>query len=271
MPGACRSSSSSRGGCSAPVARSRVERRRSVLILMGVIAGAMLACVRVSHATNVLTDGPREGRGDGLHRRGFELGPTISLPLPIASASRERIGLSMGLALTVSDEPSGGFGAGVAYHHWPVSTGMKQAFEARLAEDTQNTLRLTPGTWELDVIRYGIHVQHLLPGTSPSRPWLRAGIHFYRLDPNIGGYTGDAGFFTVSAGPLRTTNHVGGSLAAGVNLCSAFGAAIGLEVDHHWVPLKGLYGDDLHVLSLGAHARFGKTARARAPATGESR
>lgn len=230
--------------------------RRAATVML--LASTMLLLLRDAYATNLLTDAPNTPRGEVVRWQGFELGPMLSLPLPIAGASREQGGLSAGLSFTVKTEQSGGFGADVAYHYWPVSPKMKQAFDSYLRAGSLNILRTGAGTWELDVIQYGFHVQHRLPGVLPTQPWLRVGVNVYRVDPNISGYSGDAGLFTVVAGPLRTTNHLGGSLGVGSTLLTRRSTRFGLDAQYHWLPLEGLYGDDLHVLSLGAHARFGK-------------
>lgn len=212
----------------------------------------------VAVATNVLTD--RTSRPGDAPRRwaGFEVGPTFSLPLPTASANREVIGLDAGLSFTAKPTPSSGIGANIAYHYWPVSSRVKQEFNELLRAETWNTLRLGGGAWGLQVAQFGLHARVAAPPTLAVRPWLQLGGSFYIVDPNTTGFSGNAGFFTVTASSLRRTQHQGGSVAIGADLFGGSFARMGLDATYHFVDCSRDYGEDLKILTLGAHASFGR-------------
>jgi hypothetical protein len=185
------------------------------------------------------------------------LGPTFSLPLPAAIANRDEIGLSLGLSFTGKSSPMVGVGVDIAYHYWPVSTEFKQEFNEVLGVMTWNTLKLGGGTWGLQVVQLGGHVRVAAPTTRSVRPWLQVGASAYSVNPNTSGYSGDAGFFRVTASPLRPTWHVGCSVAVGTDLFGGPRARMGLDATYHFVNASERPGQDLQIFTLGAHSLFG--------------
>jgi hypothetical protein len=203
---------------------------------------------------------PNQTRRQGASAQGwyvFEVSPTVSLPLPAASANRDEIGLGAGLSFTAKTSPIVGIGANIGYYYWPVSAGFKQQFNELLRDRTLHTLELGPGTWGLQVIQFGGHIRIGTPGSRCARPWLRVVPSVYRVDPNTSCYSGDAGFFTVVAPPLKRTLHFGCSVGAGADLFSGPHSRMGLDANYHFVNSCSRYGEDLHVFMLGAHAIFG--------------
>jgi hypothetical protein len=192
----------------------------------------------------------------GYH--GFEIGPVFSLPLPAADASRDVIGLDAGLTITAKTSPNLGIGADVGYHYWPVSGVFKDGFNQYLGDLTWQTLMLGGGTWGLQVIQLGVHFRIAASNTRGVRPWIQVGGGTYRVDPNTTGYSGDAGFFTVAVPPLERTQHLGGSITVGADLLGLPPARMGLNATYHYVNTQEDYGEDLHVLTLGVHALFGR-------------
>jgi len=209
---------------------------------------------RGAGASSMITDQTRRPGESSQSWYGFEIGSTFSLPLPSASANRDEIGLDAGLSCTVKVSPSAGIGANIAYHYWPVSSEQKQKFNDFIRERTLNTLKLGGGTWGLSVLQVGGHIRVAAPTTRNVRPWLQVGASSYRVDPNTSGYSGDAGFFTVIAPPLKPTQHLGYSIAAGTDLFGRGPARVGLDATYHFVSCRDRYGEDLRVLTLGAHA-----------------
>lgn len=243
MPGSCRSSSDSS------------PRRQWLRVICLALFSLLLSSE--AEATNVLTDWDDDPRKPTAGRRAFEIGATFSLPLPVAGASREVIGLNTGMSFTMKSGPSDGVGVGIAYHYLPISASMKRAFDTRLRESTWETLRTGDGTWGMEMVQYSFHVRAAGPGASGRWVWLQAGASLYRIDPNISGYSGDAGFFSVVAPPLALTSHVGGSFAVGADLFGGRRARLGVDATFHWVACEGSYGENLQVILLGANARFG--------------
>ena len=206
-----------------------------------------------AQASNVLT-GPAESSKDWY---GFEIGPTFSLPLPAASANRDELGLDVGLSFTAMPTQRVGFGANVAYHYWLASADLKQGFNEFLSAKTLNILKLGGGTWGLQVVQFGGHFRFAAPTASGVRPWLQVGASAYGVDPNTTGYSGDAGFFTVTASPLQRTYHYGYSVAVGTDLIGGRSARMGLDATYHFVGCSEQYGEDLQVFTLGVHVLFG--------------
>jgi hypothetical protein len=182
---------------------------------------------------------------------GFEIGPTFSLPLPAASANRDVIGLDAGLSCTVKSAPHLGLGADVAYHYWPASAKFKQTFNRFMYEQTFGTLELGEGVWGLQVIQVGGHIRVAAPEARGARPWVQVGISDYHIDPNTTGYSGDAGFFQITAPPLKRTRRLGLSVALGADVSVGRHARLGLDATYHVVSCHDLYGEDLQVFTLG--------------------
>ncbi len=233
------------------LARSRVRRTVFLCLLA-------LSPPRVAQASNVVTDqaGPPGERAQGWY--GFDIGPTFSLPLPAGSANRDEIGLDVGLSFTAKENPIVGVGADIAYHYWPVSAEFKQKFNELLRKELLNTLKLGGGTWGQQVVQFGMHIRVAAPAARGARAWLQVGVSSYRVDPNTSGYSGDAGFFTVTAPPLRGTLQFGYSVAGGADLFGGPRARMGLDATYHFVDCRDRYGENLQVLTLGAHALFGR-------------
>jgi hypothetical protein len=241
-PFASSSVSSARGTGHANRAK-RVPARSHVLRTV-LLAWLALIPLPAAEASNVIGDQ-------------FELGTTFSLPLPAASANRDEIGLDVGLSCAAKTNTIVSFGANIAYHYWPVSAGWKQGFNEFLSERTLNTLRLGGGTWGLRVVQLGVHFRFAAPPTQAARPWLQVGGSSYHVDPHTSGYSGDAGFFRVTAPPLERTKHLGCSVAVGADLFGAGSARMGLDATYHFVNCSDNYGENLQVFTVGAHALFG--------------
>jgi len=233
-----------------PLARSH-GLRVSFLCLLA------LSAPRAAAASNVIVARAGAPGESSKAWYGFEIGPTFSLPLPAASASHDEIGIDFGLSCTLKLSPNAGIGADIAYHYWPVSAEFKQQFNGFLSEHTLNTLELGGGTWGPQVAQYGLHIRVAPVNARGVRPWLQLGASAYRVQPNISGYSGDAGFFTVTAPPPQTTQHFGYSLAVGTDLFGGPSARMGLDATYHFVNSSDRYGVNLRVFTLGAHVLFG--------------
>lgn len=256
MPGESRSSSGNRArhlGLALPSDRGGV---RNCVLRAVCLAILWSSPVLEAGATNVLTErfgDPNEASSGWV---GFEFEPRISLPLPIASSSRDVVGLSTGMGFTFMSGPKDGVGVDIAYHYWPVSSGMKQGLDDLLRQTTWNALRTGNGTWGMEVLQLGMHVRSAAPGVLRERAWLEMGVSLYRIDPNISGYSGDAGLFTVMAPPLGLTSHVGGSFTAGAELYGGPRVRVGLDATYHLVMCDDSYVKNLQVFTLGARSRF---------------
>jgi len=232
------------------LARSHVLRTACLCLLALIPVHPALASNEATDQAGVLSESPPGWSG-------FEIGPTISLPLPAGSANRDEIGLIVGLSFTEKTNPNVGIGADVAYCYWPVSAAFKQKFNENLSAQTLNTLRLGGGTWGLQVVQLGAHIRVVRPATRGMRPWLQLGAGAYRVDPNTSGYIGDAGFFTVNVPPLKRTHHMGFSFAGGTDLFGGPRARMGLDANYHFVKSSDVFGSDLQVFTLGVHALLG--------------
>src|SRR5262245_22196943 len=254
-PSTSPSTSSAHRG-SHPLRANRILARSHVLrpIISCLLALIPLRAIAASNVTANQAERPGE-RSRGAH--GIEIGPTFSLPLPVGSANHDQMGLDAGLSCTWSTEnPYLGLGVDFAYHYWPVSAEFKQEFNHLLRAETWQTLQLGGGAWGLQVIEFGLHLRVAPPMARGARPWLQIGAGTYHVDPNTSGYSGDAGFFTVTAPPLERTQHLGGSLAVGAELFDRRYARVGLRGTYHVVDCSRRYGKDLQGLKLGAHALF---------------
>jgi hypothetical protein len=206
----------------------------------------------------VITDQARRPGEPSHGWQGFEIGPTYSLPLPAASANRDEIGLDAGLSFTAKTGPIVGIGASISYHYWPASAELKQRFNEYLRAKTWNILKLGGGTWGLQVVQAGGHIRVARPTPRGARPWLQVGASVYHVDPNTSGYRGEAGFFTVTAPPLKRTQHLGYSVTVGADVLGGRSARIGLDAAYHFVECRDRYGENLRVFTLGIHAFFGR-------------
>src|SRR5262245_31481676 len=239
-----------------PLRANRILARSLVLrtVISCLLALIPLRAIAASSATTDQAGQPDEPPR-GTH--GIEIGPTFSMPLPVGSANHDQLGLDAGLSCTWSTEnPYLGLGVDFAYHYWPVSAEFKQEFNHILRAETWQTLQLGGGAWGLQVIEFGLHLRVAPPMARGARPWLQVGAGTYHVDPNTSGYSGDAGFFTVTAPPLERTQHLGGSVAVGAELFDGRYARVGLRGTYHVVDCSRRYGKDLQVFTLGAHALF---------------
>jgi hypothetical protein len=181
------------------------------------------------------------------------------MPTPLVSASRDELGLDVGLSLTVLTTTSAiSAGLDVAYHYWPVSAAFKETFNERLRDETLNTLELGGTTWRLTALQVTAHLKLSAPTNLVLSPWLQLGGGTYRIDPNTTGFSGDAGFFGVSAGPLRSVVHLGYYLETGVDCPSRLRTRFGLVGSYHHVICRDIYGSDLSVFSIGGHVLYGR-------------
>ena len=196
-----------------------------------------------------LANGARETRQSS---QGFEFGPTFSLPLPVASASRDVIGLDAGVRFTMSTSRFAGLGADLTYHYWPVSDEFKHDF----SEFMRYTLQLGSGTWGLQVLQYGVHLRLKAPTRSGIEPWFQVGLDVYHVNPNTTAYRGDAVFFTAAAQPLPSTVDPGYSVVLGADLLRERHARMGLDATYHHVWCRDEYVHDLQILTVGAHMPF---------------
>ena len=188
----------------------------------------------------------------------FVVSPTVSIPLAVGSTHRDQIGLDVGLSVSA---PTGnsylGVGMDASYHYWPVSGEFKQAFNDHLRSQTLQTLMLGGGIWGLRVTQLGVHLRVASHAPRGAWPWLRIGAGAYRVDPYTEGYSGDAGFFSVVAPPLKRTNHMGWSVAVGTDAIGGPRARMGLDATYHFVGCSETYAKNLQVFALGVHALFG--------------
>jgi hypothetical protein len=192
------------------------------------------------------------------HWQGFEVGPTVSLPLPTASGHPDAIGFDVGLSFTQKSSNTVGIGIDFGYHYWPVSAEFKQEFNEFLGDQLLNTLELGGGAWGLQVLQLGAHVRFAKPEPQGVRPWLKLGAGTYRVDPYTTGYNGDAGFFSVQISPLKHQYHFGSWVTGGVDLVGGPHARMGVNASYHFVNTGENFGDDLHFFTLGVHALVGK-------------
>lgn len=229
--------------------------RRAVLAL-GCCLAALFSASE-SRAVSVVVDEKPNAADANLDRFRFEVGPTFSMPLPTASANRDVPGLDAGLQVTMMQDRYFGLGAGFAYHYWPVSTEFKEGFSQLLRNGTLNILELGGSTWDLNVYQWTLHFKGVARNRSAVTPWLQPGVGSYRVDPNVSGYSGDAGFFSVKAGPLPPKTFFGYYVAAGTDVRVGPHASLGIFGIYHRVGTKKDLGADLEVFSLGVHAPFG--------------
>jgi len=218
---------------------------------------AALPCSRDGRAAAQVSswnDSPADSTG---WWHGFEVGATFSVPTPRVSASRDELGLDLGVCSTAMLTPNFGAGLDVAYHYWPVSGAFKETFNERLRNGTLNTLELGGTTWRLTSLQVSGHLKLAAPTEWVMCPWLQVGAGTYRLDPNTTGYSGDAGFFTVTVGPFRSTSHLGYHFAAGVDCPTRLHTRFGLTASYHRVMCGEVYGSDLSIFSIGGHLLFG--------------
>lgn len=248
------SAGNARGGGHAR--RARGARARALVLSALLVCMPTLIPLRAAMATNTITDwsGLRSAPRGWF---GFEVGPVVSLPLPVASANREQVGLDAGVSFTAKLSRFGGLGADVAYHYWPVSTQFKQKFSDLLREGTLNTLMLGGGTWGLRVVQVGGHIRVHAPATRGVRPWLQLGASVYRVDPRISGFSGDAGFFRVTVSSPPPVDEIGASVAVGTDLVGGPHARMGVDANYHFVYCREMFRENLHVFTLGVHALFG--------------
>jgi hypothetical protein len=198
--------------------------------------------------------GPRDSEGGW---QGIEFGPTFSLPIAAGSASREELGLDAGLSLTARLSPGFGAGLDVAYHYWPVSAEFKQTYNELLHRQLFNTLEVGGGTWGLSALQLTGHVRFVAPTDGALRPWARVGGGLYNVNPHISGYSGDAGFFTITAGPWNPTRHFGWYCTTGCDLFNGPRSRAGLDATYHRLDSVDTYGSDLAVFTIGAHLLVG--------------
>jgi len=193
---------------------------------------------------------------------GLDLEAGVALPLPLADANRDVIGIGARLGLTVRVERTVGIGVDLGHYYWPVSERFKQRFDHELRQGTLNTLRTGEGTWGMQVFHVGGHIRASTSGANRVRPWFRVGAGVYRVDPNISGYRGDAGLFSVSAPPWGRTSHLGGSIALGAELSGHRAFRLGLDATYHVVACDRSYASNPQILTIGITA---SSAWVRAP------
>ena len=190
---------------------------------------------------------------------GFELGPACSVPLPTQSASPDAVGLDAGMSFTLTIDRGPGIGVDVAYHHWPVSTAFKDAYNDFLMRETIFPIvKLGGSTWNVGALQYTVHLKFETPSRFAFRPWLQFGVGNYKVDPRIIGYNGNAGFFTIRMNAPEATSDVGYYLTTGLDLPGASYARMGLDASYHHVACAEHYGKDLAMISIGGHILFGR-------------
>lgn len=191
------------------------------------------------------------GASDDSNSVRYEFGPTFAMPMPVSSAHRDVLGVDVGLSCTAQN-PVVGFGLDLAYHYWPVSPEFKQTFNERLW-----ILKLGEGTWGQQVFQLGMHARLATPADRGVRAWIQGGLSVYRVDPNVSGYTGDAGFVSVRAFGIDSSMHFGYSAAVGTDLFRGPHGRIGFDATLHIVNCGDRFGGDLEMLTVGAHLAFG--------------
>jgi len=225
-----------------------------VVLVLGL---ALLLCAGAAESVTVVgerTPGSRDSVGDW---QGIELGPTFSLPIAAGSASREALGLDAGLSFTARNSSGLGAGLDMAYHYWPVSAEFKETYNELLRRQLFNTLELGGTTWGLNALQFTGHVRFIAPTAGALRSWAKVGGGFYIVNPHISGYSGDAGFFTVTAGPLKPTNHLGWYCTTGCDLLGGPRSRVGLDATYHRLDCFRTYGSNLGVFTIGAHVLVG--------------
>lgn len=193
---------------------------------------------------------------DGWHD--FEFGPTFSVPIPAEGASKDELGMNVGLSGTLRHDSHFGVGLDVAYHYWPVSGEFKKEFNQLLYEQTLSALQLGGTTWRLNVIQLTGHAKAAATIGRLVHASLQAGAGVYLVDPNTTGYSGDAGFFSIEAGPLKRSTELGFYLETGVDFRCGPHMSLGLVGTYHHVSSNYTFGSDLGIFSVGAHALFGR-------------
>lgn len=234
--------------------------RRGLLFASSLAACLLLASVASSRESiEVLTaqiTGPKVG-SPPLFAGRLEFGPTFSVVLPAADASRAEPGLSAGVTATWMASPHVGAGLDFAYRYWPASNDFKAQFNRQLRAQTLNTLELGGTTWRINAIQMTAHAKFVAPPFAGIKPWGRIGTGLYRMDPNTTGYSGDAGFFSITARPLETSIHPGVYAAAGFDLSSGSSVRLGLGVSYDRVWCKEMFGSDFGAFAIGGHVLFG--------------
>lgn len=254
-----RSASSFSSSARTPQCHGSSRSRKSAwaaLLAIG-LGFALLVCPGAAECVTVIGERPGGSRDPSDGQLGLEFGPTFSLPIAAASASRDQLGLDAGFHVTLTGRAGVGAGLDVAYHYWPVSGEFKESFNHLFRMQTFNTLELGGATWSLSALQYTAHWRFTTPEKWTPRGWIRVGGGFYDLDPHTTGYSGDAGFFTVRMGPLKTTHHFGWYCATGCDLPGGRWSRLGLDATYHRVGCRDAYGSDLQVFTVGAHALIG--------------
>ena len=235
-------------------------RHRGLLFASSLAACLSLASgARSEESIEVLTaqiTGPR-AESSPLFAGRLEFGPTFSVVLPTADASRAELGLSAGVTATWMASPHVGAGLDVAYRYWPASDDFKARFNQQLRGQTFNTLELGGTTWRINAIQLTAHAKFVAPPIAGIKPWGRIGTGLYRMDPNTSGYSGDAGFFSITARPLETSLHPGVYAAAGFDLSSGSSVRFLLGVSYDQVWCKEKFGSDFGAFAVGGHLLFG--------------
>lgn len=218
----------------------------------------LLVAVSPAYASRSITEPLPAADSTVWAIHGFEIGPTLSLPLMRMGMNRLEPGADAGVRATLRATRELGFGVDLAYHYWPMSRSFKAQFNETFRQDTWNTLELGEGTWGWQVIEYGGHVRVDFPKAHGVRAWTAVGLHSFHVNPNTSGYSGDAGFFyVVSAPPLKATDNLGHSVALGADFFGNHHARMGLDATFYYVSCRDHYYSDLRVFTLGAHMLFG--------------
>jgi hypothetical protein len=234
---------------------------REAAAIIGRLAFGLWLAVSLSagaaESSTVITEKPTRHSEGSARWHGLEFGTTFSLPIPAASASHDEVGLDVGFSVTSKPNSRSGVGVDVAYHHWPVAGAFKETFNELLRRETLNTLELGGTTWRLNTLQLTGHIKFAAPADWVPRPWVQVGAGSYRVDPNTTGFSGDAGFFRIVAGPLKPTADIGFYVMAGIDLIGGPRTQVGLNASYHGVNCHEVYGSDLRVFSIGAHVTFG--------------
>jgi hypothetical protein len=192
----------------------------------------------------------------GSNWYGIEIGPTVSLPMPVASANRDEIGLDVGVSCTAKTERSSGIGLNFAYHYWPVAAEFKQQFNHFLGNQSFRMLELGGGAWGLQVLEFSGHVRVAGSALEGARPWLQIGLGVYHIDPHTTGLIVNAGSTSARVPPLGSSTQPGFSVAAGADPFGTPHARMGANATYHFVWCENRYGENLQVFTLGVHAIF---------------
>jgi len=173
----------------------------------------------------------------------LEYGGQLGFPLPSDNIGNTQLGVDAGATITLMDKADAGFGLDLIYHHWPVSAGFQNAFDAGLM-----FFEVDSDTWALSALQATMHVKFLLPRFVGVVPWGQLGAGYYRVDPNL----------EFEGTRLHAVDKPGFNVSAGFDRVASPGLRLGLDATYHHLWTSDYFDSDYQVYSVGMHLLFGR-------------